>query len=64
MGLNGAAEAAYHGVPIVTAPFNGERIQNALVFMKKVKMARFIDILNTDAETWQHTIEEVIYNSR
>eukprot|EP00795_Rhopilema_esculentum_P008290 gene8290-14250_t len=63
MGLNGAAEAAYHGVPTVAAPFTGERIQNALVFIKRAKMARFIDILNADAETWQHTIEEVINNS-
>eukprot|EP00795_Rhopilema_esculentum_P008295 gene8295-14256_t len=63
MGINGAAEAAYHGVPIVAAPFKGERFHNAILFSKRVKMAKFIDIVNADADTWQRTIEEVIYNS-
>ncbi|XP_065063261.1 UDP-glucuronosyltransferase 2A3-like [Rhopilema esculentum] len=63
MGINGAAEAAYHGVPIVAAPFTAERLHNTVLFSKKVKMAKFIDILNADADTWQRTIEEVIYNS-
>ena len=64
MGINGAAEAAYHGVPIAAAPIKGERVHNAMLFSKKVKMAKFIDIVNADAETWQSSIEEVIYNSR
>ncbi|XP_065063259.1 UDP-glucuronosyltransferase 2A3-like [Rhopilema esculentum] len=63
MGLNGAAEAAYHGVPIVAAPFKGERFHNAVLFTKKAKMAKFIDIINAGADTWQSTMEEVVYNS-
>ena len=64
MGINGAAEAAYHGVPIVAAPFNFERVHNAILFSTRVKMAKFVDIENADADTWQRTIEEVIHNSR
>ena len=64
MGINGAAEAAYHGVPIVAAPFTAERLHNTILFSKKIKMAKIIDILHADADTWQRTIEGVIYNSR
>eukprot|EP00795_Rhopilema_esculentum_P008298 gene8298-14259_t len=63
MGINGAAEAAYHGVPIVAVPFIAERLHNTIMFSKKMKMAKIIDIKTADAETWQRTIEEVIYNS-
>eukprot|EP00795_Rhopilema_esculentum_P008297 gene8297-14258_t len=63
MGINGAAEAAYHGVPIVAVPFTAERLHNTIMFSKKIKMAKIIDIKTADAETWQRTMEEVIYNS-
>ena len=64
MGINGASEAAYHGVPIVAACIMGDSFQNSIKFGKKTKMSKFIDIYEADADTWKKTIEEVINNSR
>ena len=64
MGVNGATEAAYHGVPIVAACIMSDSFANALKFIQKAKMAKFIDVHNSDSDTWKATIEEVIYNSR
>ena len=64
MGINGATEAAYHGVPIVAASVYSDNFANALKFEKKAKMAKFIDVFNANADTWHETIVEVIYNTR
>lgn len=64
MGINGATEAAYHGVPIVAACLMTDGFANTVKFKEKAKMARFIDVYNANSDTWQASIEEVLYNSR
>ena len=64
MGLNGATEEAYHGVPLVAASIIGDNIDNALRFTEKAKMAKFINVYSADVETWKSTIEEVINYER
>ena len=64
MGINGATEAAYHGVPLVAACIMTDSFANAIKFTEKAKMAKFIDIYSANSVTWRESIEEVIYNSR
>ena len=62
MGANGAYEAAYHGVPVIAAPFMSDGYDNYLRLTKKGKMAKFIDVYKADVDMWVRTMEEVIYN--
>ena len=64
MGINGASEAAYHGVPIIAASVMSDSFQNSIRFSKKAKMSKAINVFEADAETWERTIKEVLSNSR
>ena len=64
MGINGATEAAYHGVPLVAACIMSDSYANTVRFTEKAKMAKPIDVYSASADTWLESIEDVIYNSR
>lgn len=64
MGMNGALEAAYHGVPLVAACLLADTFANTMRFVHKAKMAKYIDIYSADANMWHATMQEVIYNTR
>jgi len=63
MGINGATEAAYHGVPLVAACIMSDSYGNTVKFTEKAKMAKPIDVYSASADTWLEVIEDVIYNS-
>ena len=63
-GLNSLQEAAYHGVPVLSAPFIGDGSENSVRFEKKAKMALRIDMKTASLQDWVNAIREVIYNSR
>ena len=64
MGINGASEAAYHGVPVVAACIMTDSFQNSIRFSQKAKMSYFVDVYQADADAWEKAINEVINNSR
>jgi len=63
MGINGASEAAYHGVPVVAACVITDSFQNSIRFSQKAKMSYFVDVYQADADAWEKAINEVINNS-
>ncbi len=64
MGNNGANEAAFHAVPLVAACLMSDSYQNTVRFAEKAKMAKFIDVRNSNSSIWKKTLEEVIGNPR
>ena len=62
MGSSGINEAAYHGVPLIAAPFMTDGYDNYLRLATKGKMARSIDVYNAGEEEWINVIEEVIHD--
>ena len=62
LGSNGVNEAAYHGIPVIAAPFMTDGYDNYLRLATKGKMAKFIDVYGANSDTWLRTIEEVIYD--
>ena len=63
MGVNGAYEASYHGVPVVAAPVVADGYETAIRLCKKGSMAKFIDIYTADVDAWLKIINEVLYNT-
>ena len=63
-GRNSLQEAAYHGVPVLSAPFIGDGSENCVRWENKAKMAFRIDIETASPQDWVNAVNEVIYNSR
>ena len=64
MGVNGAYEAAYHGIPVVAVPLMSDAYDNTIRLTEKGRMAKVIDIHTATVETWVNIIKEVIYDPR